>query len=120
MSHAPSAALSRRHHTIRREMDARGLDALVVTSLPNILYLTNFTGTSAIVVLTRDRPVGREELIGALWPGHAPRSQDAAMRTLLSRLRSALGPGNYQLTIEGLSWRGDPEPDSWVTIGIQR
>jgi hypothetical protein len=32
---------------------------------------------------------------------------------------SALGPGNYQLTIEGLSWRGDPEPDSWVTIGIQ-
>jgi hypothetical protein len=33
---------------------------------------------------------------------------------------SALGPGNYQLTIEGLSWRGDPEPDSWVTIGIVR
>jgi hypothetical protein len=33
---------------------------------------------------------------------------------------TALGPGNYQLTIEGLSWRGDPEPDSWVTIGIQR
>jgi len=33
---------------------------------------------------------------------------------------SALGPGNYQLTIEGLSWRGEPEPDSWVTIGIQR
>jgi len=33
---------------------------------------------------------------------------------------SALGPGNYQLTIEGLSWRGDPEPDSWITIGIQR
>jgi hypothetical protein len=33
---------------------------------------------------------------------------------------SALGPGNYLLTIEGLSWRGDAEPDSWVTIGIQR
>lgn len=33
---------------------------------------------------------------------------------------SALGPGNYQLTIEGLNWRGDPEPDSWVTIGIVR
>ena len=33
---------------------------------------------------------------------------------------SALGPGNYQLTIEGLNWRGDPEPDSWVTIGLQR
>jgi hypothetical protein len=33
---------------------------------------------------------------------------------------SALGPGNYQLAIEGLSWRGDPEPDSWVTIRIVR
>jgi hypothetical protein len=33
---------------------------------------------------------------------------------------SALGPGNYQLTIEGLSWRGDAEADSWITIGIQR
>jgi hypothetical protein len=33
---------------------------------------------------------------------------------------SALGPGNYQLTIEGLDWRGQPQPDSWVTIGIQR
>lgn len=33
---------------------------------------------------------------------------------------SALGPGNYQLTIEGLDWRGEPAPDSWVTIGIVR
>jgi hypothetical protein len=31
---------------------------------------------------------------------------------------SALGPGNYLLTLEGLDWRGDPQPDSWVTIGI--
>ena len=33
---------------------------------------------------------------------------------------SALGPGNYQLTLEGLDWRGQPQPDSWITIGIQR
>lgn len=33
---------------------------------------------------------------------------------------SALGPGNYQLTIEGLNWRGETEPDSWVTIGVLR
>ncbi len=33
---------------------------------------------------------------------------------------TALGPGNYQLTIQGLSWRGDPEPDSWITLAIQR
>ena len=33
---------------------------------------------------------------------------------------SALGPGNYQLTLEGLDWRGQPQADSWVTIGIVR
>jgi Xaa-Pro aminopeptidase len=55
MSHAPSSALSRRHEILRRELAARGLDAVVITSLPNILYLTNFSGSSAIVVLTADR-----------------------------------------------------------------
>jgi DNA-binding SARP family transcriptional activator/tetratricopeptide (TPR) repeat protein len=45
----------------------------------------------AYFVLNRSRAIGREELIGALWPHRAPRSQDAALRTLLSRLRSALG-----------------------------
>ena len=33
---------------------------------------------------------------------------------------SALGPGNYQLTIEGLTWRGETVPDAWVTIGITK
>jgi hypothetical protein len=33
---------------------------------------------------------------------------------------SALGPGNYQLTLEGLDLRGEAQPDSWVTIGIVR
>ncbi len=45
----------------------------------------------AYLLLNRTRHVGREELIGALWPDRAPISQDAALRTLLSRLRSALG-----------------------------
>ena len=48
-------ALERRHRTVRHEIAARGLDALLVTSLPNILYLTNFTGSSATVVVTAAR-----------------------------------------------------------------
>ena len=32
---------------------------------------------------------------------------------------SALGPGTYQLTIEGLDWRGDPQSDSWAAIIIR-
>ena len=55
MSHAPAEALSRRHQAIRHAFAGQSLDALVVTSLPNVLYLTNFTGSSAIVVLTAER-----------------------------------------------------------------
>jgi hypothetical protein len=33
---------------------------------------------------------------------------------------SALGPGNYQFTIEGVSWKGEAIPDAWLTIGIAR
>ena len=32
---------------------------------------------------------------------------------------STFGPGIYQFAIDGLTWRGDPEPDSWLTIAIQ-
>jgi Xaa-Pro aminopeptidase len=55
MSHAPTAALSARHNSIRQALAAQDLDVLVVTSLPNVLYLTNFTGSAAIVLLTGDR-----------------------------------------------------------------
>jgi len=55
MSHAPSRALERRHDTIRQAIATLDLDALVITALPNILYLTNFTGSSAIAVVTADR-----------------------------------------------------------------
>ena len=55
MSHAPGPALSRRHQIVRRALASRGLDALVITALPNVLYLTNFSGSSAIAVLTAER-----------------------------------------------------------------
>jgi Xaa-Pro aminopeptidase len=55
MSHAPSLALSRRQQIVRESLASSALDALVITSLPNILYLTNFTGSSAIVVLTAEQ-----------------------------------------------------------------
>ena len=57
MSHAPSGTLSLRHRAIRQALSDHGLSALVVTALPNVLYLTNFKGSAAIVVLTMDRVV---------------------------------------------------------------
>lgn len=53
MSTAPSDALKHRLDTVRSAMTAASLDALVVTALPNVLYLTNFTGSAAMVVLDR-------------------------------------------------------------------
>jgi Xaa-Pro aminopeptidase len=55
MSHAPSAAIEQRHRTVRDALAAQSLDAAVLTSLPNILYLTNFTGSAAVAVVTADR-----------------------------------------------------------------
>lgn len=57
MSHAPTPALDLRHARIRQACSLQGLDALVVTSLPNITYLSNFAGSTAVAILTRDRLV---------------------------------------------------------------
>jgi Xaa-Pro aminopeptidase len=55
MSHAPSEHLSERLRQVRQALADRTLDALIVTSMPNVLYLTNFSGSSAIVLVTVDR-----------------------------------------------------------------
>jgi Xaa-Pro aminopeptidase len=55
MSHAPTDTLKGRHDVIRKGLQARDLDAIAITSLPNILYLTNFAGSAAVVVMTADR-----------------------------------------------------------------
>ena len=47
-------------------------------------------------------------------------SKDSNGHLRIALNSSALGPGNYQLTFEGLDLRGEPQPDSWVTIGIVR
>jgi DNA-binding SARP family transcriptional activator len=46
----------------------------------------------AYLVLERDRTTGRQELIAAVWPDAPPENPTAALRTVLSRLRCALGP----------------------------
>ncbi|MFI5207596.1 MAG: M24 family metallopeptidase [Gemmatimonadales bacterium] len=44
-----------RLEALRRSLSARGLDALIVASLPNIRYLTGFSGTSALVLVCQDQ-----------------------------------------------------------------
>jgi hypothetical protein len=46
-------------------------------------------------------------------------TKDSNGHVRISFNTSALGPGNYQFTIEGISWRGEAVPDSWVMIRVQ-
>ena len=54
MSGPSSADLRARHDQVRRALADAEVDALIVSHLPNIFYLANFSGTSAIAVLTSE------------------------------------------------------------------
>lgn len=54
MQIAPAEFLQVRIERLRRSLNDEGLDALVVTSLPNIAYLTGFFASSAAAVVHRD------------------------------------------------------------------
>jgi DNA-binding SARP family transcriptional activator len=64
------------------------------------------------LVANRDRPVSRDELIEALWPHELPPRPEAALSVLLSKLRSALGPG----WVEGRSHLRLAMPEAWIDL----
>ena len=45
----------------------------------------------ALLVVNRERPVSRDELIDALWPASPPSDPDEALSALLSKVRQAVG-----------------------------
>src|SRR5207247_2019189 len=127
MSHAPTDALRRRHQLVREAAAAERLDAVVVTSLPNILYLSNFGGSSAVVVLTADRfyfvtdfryVTAAGEMGGGpcACPGlelvTVDGSYDATLATLLGSLAAArIGFEAAHLTVSRHRWLGAPLQD---------
>jgi Xaa-Pro aminopeptidase len=120
MSHAPTEVLRRRHRAIRADIAARGLHALVVTSLPNVLYLTNFTGTAAIVVITPDAirfltdsryvaTVNDAQSTACACPGldlvQVDGSYDAALAGVISSLpRTRIGFEAAHVTVSRHQW----------------
>jgi len=52
MAHPTSNPLPDRQASARATMAAAGLDALILVHIPNVRYLTGFTGSTAIVVMT--------------------------------------------------------------------
>jgi Xaa-Pro aminopeptidase len=120
MSHAPTAALKARHRTLRSSCAELGVDALVVTSLPNVAYLTNFDGSAAIVVLTASRLyfitdfryiTATQDVIGQ--PQECPDlelvvvkgSYDATLAAVLASLSSTrIGFESANLTVSRYEW----------------
>src|SRR5438876_2136471 len=48
-------AFAARRDRLRQTLAAEGLDALAVSSIVNVSYLTGFSGDSSVLILTRDR-----------------------------------------------------------------
>src|SRR5689334_9505971 len=42
------------------------------------------------LAVNRNRPVHREELLGAIWPGDAPAQTDSGLDAILSKLRATM------------------------------
>src|SRR3954469_11883671 len=71
------------------EIDGEGLQAALPGRQGRLLF--------AYLVLNRDRPVRRDELVDALWSENGqPESAEALLRPPLSRLRKALGQGRLE------------------------
>ena len=120
MSHAPSEALEGRHQRVREQLGGGSLGALVVTSLANINYLTNFSGSAAIVVVTRDgvcfltdsrylTTVTQNQATPAACPGLelvvVEGSYDATLAHLLAmRALARTGFEAAHLTVNRLRW----------------
>src|SRR3954452_18567758 len=71
------------------EIDGEGVQAALPGRQGRLLF--------AYLVLNRDRPVRRDELVDVLWSENGqPESAEALLRPPLSRLRKALGPGRLE------------------------
>ena len=64
------------------------------------------------LVVHRDRPVARDTLIEALWPGRPPPAAETGLNPLLSKLRRTLGPD----AVDGRSLLRLQLPEAWVDL----
>lgn len=55
MQRVPGEVLGQRQASARQQMAALGVDSLLVTSLPNVFYLTGHEGSAGVVLLTASR-----------------------------------------------------------------
>lgn len=117
---APSTFLGERHVRVRAAMQELGLDALVVTHAPNILYLANHSGGAGVLVLTSKEiflladfryaeGVNWVQASSRACPGlvvrDVPGSYDEAVVTVLTDLgRARVGIEAAHLSVARFEW----------------
>ncbi len=112
----PPLAVATRIERLRNGLEAAGVDALVVTTMANVRYLTGFSGSAGVVTVTEDavllttdgryrtqsaeqvRAAGVEELV-RIEIGNAQAQREAARRVL-----AAARAGRIGLEAENVSW----------------
>jgi DNA-binding SARP family transcriptional activator len=82
---APARARVELCGTLVAEIGGRRVDAALPGRKGRLLF--------ACLVIERAHTLGRDALIGVVWPHEAPVDPEGAFSTLLTRVRAALGPG---------------------------
>jgi Xaa-Pro aminopeptidase len=95
MTIRPSTRFLSRLSRIRNEMQAATIDALVVTNLTNVRYLTGFSGSAGLVVLTK----GRCDLVVDFRYAIAARAAIKSSPCLDSAITIVVSPQSYDETL---------------------
>ena len=120
--------ISTRLDRLRAEFDAGGIDALLVTRLPNVRYLTGFTGSAAMLLVRRDGAVlvsdGRygEQARTQLHEAGVPATVE--IRTTMAEQRAVLadaasGVARVGLEDHGITWAQQREIADAFGTGIE-
>jgi hypothetical protein len=124
--------------TLQRQVAVRALDPALLTRTVTIAPNRSGPPSHSMATIGGARAEMADLRIDLAW------SQFSAFRVIIDRVdqgrvgilyntmrdsngvlhlalnSSALGPGNYLLSIQGLTWRGEPVPAAWVMITIVR
>jgi Xaa-Pro aminopeptidase len=107
----PALAVAPRIERLRALLDGAGCDALLVTHLTNLRYLTGFTGSAGLLLVAPDRAVlvtdGRYEEQAAAQIAAVAAPVEVVVGRTLAAQRAALqerSPGTLGLEAEHVSW----------------
>lgn len=130
------SAQTRKSQSLQQQLTAQALDPALSTRRVAVIPSRTAPSTHSVAVIGGAAAEFGDLYIDMSWSRYASYNLtidriDQGRVAILHNLQrdsngnlhlvlnsSALGPGDYQLTIEGLTWSGQPVPQAWATITI--